>query len=332
MLKIIYAIGKEYSGVLQLRRFLQAIDFPCEIKIAAHLHHLPYLSRIDWVMDAIYNRTQVIVWEDFHNLFGKRELYQNLNFHACKTLLEAIEEFQPDLVLGDGEYLVIHCADWLGIPFWYLGGSLLSLGAADMTQHKVFKQIFNWSSYNEKLIRMPTPEKYIVPNPFPILDSFTSRRQIEMCSPYYLEAKATEKSGYGIIAVLGEREQIIRKIAKSIELEVEMGGDLVENYQDLLGGADWMITSGESCYLADALYNGIERVFVVPVLKDPENHFNSIIYQRDYHSPYLGELEKAESEAPDLLREAFEVKWRSEFNEEPGKMLHEIIKERFGIN
>lgn len=332
MLKIVYSLGKEYGGALQLRRFLQAIDFPCQVKIAAHLHQLPYLPRIDWVMDAVYNKVQETGWEDYYNLFGKRELTRDLNFHAVKTLLEAIEDFQPDLIIGTGEYIATHCADWLGIPFWYLGGSLLAFGAADMSQHLIFKQHFNWSTGNEKLTRMPTPEKYIVPNPFPILDSFTSRLKFEMCAPYYLPAKATEKSGYGVIAVMGERENIIRKIARNIELEVKIGGDLAEDYPELLGGADWMITSGESCYLADGLYNGIERIFVVPKLEDAENHLNAIIYQRDYHSPYLGQLEKAESLAPDLLREAFEVKWRSEFNEEPGMMLHEVIKERFGLN
>lgn len=114
-MKILYSAGNRPGAGIQLKRFLDNCTNHV-VRVAAYMSAHKYVPKIDWTLNALkaknsFNKKEV------NNLFG----YSGVPFvdlDGVTKLLDDIVEFEPDLIISDGERISAHIASVLDITLW----------------------------------------------------------------------------------------------------------------------------------------------------------------------------------------------------------------------
>lgn len=255
-MKIVYAAGNRSGAGLLLADFLSHSSD--EVRVAAYLQPNHFLPVIHWTLDS---------------LPGSRS-----------TLLKAIDKFQPDLVICDGEPNVADIAAEIGSSILYcsplhlLDGIKWDFGQQNHYTAALYKP--------RELIRSlpPTDLPILIYSPFgdvamrPFL-----RTGYEWIQPYFNSVSSVddERRTESILAVVydSERRNKLETYIKGMERPDAVLLDPIKSstkeYANLLDKACWVLTEGQTKVVADAVYNK-KPLCIMPDLKDPEMLLNAI--------------------------------------------------------
>lgn len=338
-MKILYSAGNRVGSNSQLLRFLTNLPKEYTVRVAAYVKSSHSLPHVDWTLDALHHnvlsRTQA---SKLKELFGRGGI-PILNLDNTKVLLTEITDFEPDIVICDGEPVVAHIAKTLGIKLWYCSPIHLLDG-------------INWSRdqlrYMSKLIptrtilsKYPEPDKIFVYSPFgdvrfrPIL-----QEGYEWMPPYFVTGEETE--GHDCICVINDFDRFgaISKIINSSRHDIALVSPYDETfsnmkhypvtdedkYRKLLGGCKQIINTGETSYIADAIYNK-KSVCAIPSLNDSETLLNSILVREYSIGSDLAQLELMEQLSLDELDNALDIETDADIlSKQPRLYLHERIE------
>jgi hypothetical protein len=248
-MKILYSADDRPGAGIQLQRFLEHNDTHT-IRVAAYMSARRFLPGIDWTLNALktknpFRKNQV------NELFG----YTGLPFvdpDAIEYLLDDIVEWEPDLIISDGEKISAHAASVLDIPLWFCSPLHLLDGVLwDFTQAP-YKAALHKTS--QQLKALPPADRYLVYSPFgdipmrPML-----KDDFEWVTPYTKEPKKFQCSD----------NQRLKQ----------------EGFQIFKQRLDGFFCAGETSFLSDAIYAG-HPVYVSPSADDPESMINALFCQQ----------------------------------------------------
>ncbi len=295
-MKIVYAAGDRRSSSEQLNRFLFNNAHRHTIKVAAFYKSSLSLDYVDWTLDSLYNpftsKDGVLLKE----LFGHHGIPKGIGVDECQFLIEDIENFAPDLIISDGEQICAHVAKTLDIRLWYCS----SLHLLDCIDWEAYDHKYNLQleRLRKVLSRLPKAERTFIYSPFYKVETCPSLLPgYEWVKPYYINAPNKTKDLNLAIIKNNKRFEIISKILQSTMLfECKVIGEDVdlENYKEYLSRADWVLSTGETSFISDALLNGAQSICVTPTLDDDEALLNSIMCRKTEVGFDLAQVEKME--------------------------------------
>ncbi|HVI41038.1 MAG TPA: hypothetical protein VM577_10280 [Anaerovoracaceae bacterium] len=288
-MKIVYGAGNRIGGNQQLFRFLSHCS-DHQIKIAAHIKSSESLSHIDWTLDALYHNLTPKQPQELIQLFGHSGL-PKINLKEAEILIQEIDEFGPDLIISDGEPIVAHIAQALNIRLWYCS-PLHLLDGIDW-QRGDLRYLSLLENTKKFLSKLPPAEKKLIYSPFgDLINAPKLRPGYEWIQPYtYLIDKKPE-SGKNI-AVVQDKTRLskLSKIFNCLSFDLTLftcfsdrfshlqiaPADDIELYKEALSKCNWYLSTGETSYIADAIYNSVKRVCIIPNLIDPESLLNAVM-------------------------------------------------------
>lgn len=286
-MKILYGAGNRVGANFQLVRFLAHNKH--QIKIAAYLKSSESLYHVDWTLDALINTLTPKQTSDVNQLFGHSGV-PNINLSQAEILLSEIDDFSPDLVISDGESIIAHAAQSLSIPLWYCSPLHLLDGVEWERGQLRYTSLLG--ATRKFLETLPKAEKTFIYSPLGDLKNSPSLKSgYEWISPYRLEKFTSEISNKNI-AIIPNQKRIsaLTKILNCVDSDLLLFTEFKDKfskiqsfdikddelYRKLLGECRWFFTTGETSYLADAVYNTVSRVCIAPNLQDPETLLNAI--------------------------------------------------------
>ena len=317
MAKILYSCGNRIGADSQLSRFLKS-NSGHEIKVAAYLKSSESIDHIDWTLNALqhpYNRN---VRTELRELFGNHNV-PAVGIDEVELLISEIYDFGPDLVICDYEPIVSHIAYSLNLRLWYCSPVHLLDG---------IKWEFGQLKYNallakerQTLLRLPPAEKTFIYSPFGDLENRPQLKDnFEWICPYF--EKIDRNSSEANIAVVNDRRRlsILSKILNCVppfdltlfspyiynfsHLEVQNIQN-VESYRWAISNSRWILTTGETSIIADAMYNHVPRLCITPDLNDPEALLNAILCEYYQIADDVGQVEYLEKYAPLYLENSY---------------------------
>lgn len=318
MAKIVYACGNRNGANSQLYRFLKDNNHH-EIKVAAYLRSSQFLNHIDWTLDALNhpyirnNRSELkqILSKDNVPSVGVEELF---------ILMEEINAFEPDLVICDFEPIVSNIASSLGLRLWYCSPVHLYDGV--QWQYGQLRYNGLLAKTKQTLLRLPEPEKKLVYSPFGDLSFGPSLKDgFEWVRPYYISDNKNQNTASLAVVNDLERLPVLSKVLNCIppfnltlfspfeyklsHLECQ---DILDEdkYSFVLSNAKWLLLTGETSYLADAMYRGIQKITLTPNLNDPEELLNASLCRSTLVGDDLGQVEFLEKYAVDTIQKSLE--------------------------
>jgi uncharacterized protein (TIGR00661 family) len=264
------------------------------ICIAAYLKSSHSLSHIDWTLDALHHKAiPKRRSKELQDLFGHFGV-PVINIENASVFLSEAVEFEPDLVISDGEPIAAHVAKSVGAELWYVS-ALHLLDGIDWSKGQL-RYLSRLEKTRKALSRWPEPDRCFVYSPFgdvafrPVL-----KPGYEWITPYHFNSQPGNYN-YNYVCVINEFERfssiirIINSLSEKIALvsPYDETFNNVDNflntdnktYKQLLDGCRKIFTTGETSYIADALYNE-KNVCVAPSLNDPEALLNAILI-REY--------------------------------------------------
>lgn len=286
-MKILYGAGNRIGANFQLVRFLNHTNH--QIKIAAHIKSSESLPHVDWTLDALYNKLTPKQTSDVNQLFGHSGV-PNINLGQAEILLSEIDDFSPDLVISDAEPIVAHAAQSLSIPLWYCSPLHLLDGVEWSRGQLRYTSLL--SATRKFLETLPQAAKTFVYSPLGDLKNRPPLKSgYEWIGPYRFKKLPTELVNKNV-AIIPNQKRIssLTKILNCVDSELLLFTEFkdkfsklqnldikdTELYRKLLGECRWFFTTGETSYLADAVYNTVSRVCIAPNLQDPETLLNAI--------------------------------------------------------
>jgi len=315
-MKIVYSTGNRIGGDIQLKRFLNHNKH--DIKIASYLRSSGSLTHVDWILDACRHKYTKGLKRVFKKAQGQKPL--TICKESGKLLLKEVSKYGPDLIISDGEPIMANIAAELGIKLWYC--SPIHLWDGIVWKSRVFQvEYFSLLEKHIKFIKrkFPKADRKFIYSPFgDIMDGPELREGYEWIRPYYHEVDKTNSTEG--IAVVRDPDRIssLSKILNCIppfnltlfnpyfynlshiECETEL-----DTYIAALSNCRWLFSTGETSYISDAIYNGINRICIAPNLDDPELLFNSFLCKRYDIGDDLGQVEYMKQYAIDEIERSY---------------------------
>lgn len=318
MAKIVYACGNRNGANSQLYRFLKENSHH-EIRVAAYLKSSTFLTHIDWTLDALthcYTRNDRY---ELKKILNKGNV-PSVGVEELFILMEEIAAFAPDLVICDFEPIVSNIASSLGLRLWYC--SPVHLYDGIQWQNGQLRYYGILAKTKQTLLRLPDPEKKLVYSPFGDLSlGPTLKEGFEWVRPYFISNnKNQNKTSLAIINDL-ERLPILSKILNCIPpFDLTLFSPLDQRQSDLecqdildqdkytfaLRNAKWLLLTGETSYLTDAMYGGVQKIALTPNLDDPEELLNACLCRATLVGDDLGQVEFLERYAVETIQKSLE--------------------------
>lgn len=337
MIKILYSAGNRVGADSQLARFVLHNKY--QLKIAAFIKSSRSFNHIDWTLDALYNTWNSVKKQELTQLFGHSGI-PNIDLNNAELLLEEIDNYNPDLIISDGEAIVAHIAQSLKIPLWYCSPLHLLDGIEwNLGQISSFSLLENTKKF---LNQLPPAEKKLVYSPFGDIEMRPSLKEgYEWIQPYHLEIKNTElnNSAVGVIPD-PERYSTLTRILNSVDFEIALFSLFQENFSKLitfslkqelleafLSKSSWFFSTGETSFLADAFYAGISNIVISPNLKDAETILNAQLAFYYKIGSNVSQLELMGKFAVEEINYTFEKQQNRKFLSNQNRLkLHEMIE------
>ena len=343
-MKIVYSCANRIGAGVQLTRFLREIDGNPNftVRIAGYVQPTESLTHIDWTLDALKHRYSLKNKQELIKLFGYHGI-PDVGFNELSILLEEISEFNPDIVICDAEPIVANIAKTLGLRLWYT--SPLHLLDGVKWKPGQIKYRAKLEKYKKLLAKLPKAERRFVYSPFGSLYGVELKDGFEWMTPYHVEGYGQTSGGVAIIKNRN-RISILSKILNcvspfdltlfsrygynlshlaSVNMLDEKNRDI---YRDIVSRSSWVFTTGETNFVADALYNGA-KICVAPDLEDPEALLNAIMVRNYGVGDDLAQVELLESYAVEAIEKSYSS-WASTSytlkNKAAGIFLHKELE------
>jgi len=320
--KIVYSTGNRIGGDIQLKRFLNYNEH--DIKIAAYLRSSGSLTHVDWTLDALVHKHGKGVKTALNELFGHTGI-PHIGLEEAASLMEDICDYDPDLIICDGEPIVANIAKSLDIKLWYCSPLHMLDGIQwERGQLRYFSLL---DKTRKALSRLPKADKVFIYSPFgdiafrPML-----KAGYEWIRPYYHNVGGSRCSE-GIAVIRDpERISILSKILNCVppftftlfspfsynlsHLESKNISD-VEKYKIALSNCKWLFTTGETSFISDAIYNGVNRICIAPNLNDPESLLNAILCRYYNLGDNTGQVEYMKQHAVGEVEKSYNNTYKS---------------------
>jgi hypothetical protein len=274
--KIVYGAGKRPSANHQLSNFLREIQ--AEVKVAAYLESSGSVPEIEWTLDAI-----------------------DYNSELQKQLYLDIKDYNPDLIISDGELYVSEIASLLNIKLFYC--SSLHLYDKAKKEFSFFGRD-TLKSLDKFLRKFPRADKTFVYTPFCDIQMRPELENAEFITPY------ENSSGCDILVDNLERKKIITEMLCHVK------------------NRNYIISDAATHNISSAFYEQ-KPLVVVPSAKDPEAILNANWITHYQLGLNLFQIELTEKMGIEQLKDANEsVKIKSNYlSIQDRPYLHEIIEE-----
>jgi len=337
-MKILYSAGNRVGANSQLCRFLTNLSPEHTVRVAAYVKSSHSLPHIDWTLDALHHnvipKSQAF---ELKGLFGHAGV-PLVNLDNVTIFLVEIADFKPDIVICDMEPIAAHIAQAIEAELWYCSPIHLLDGVEwDRGQLRYLSKL---DQTRDHLAKLPEPTKRFVYSPFgdvafrPIL-----KEGYEWVPPYHVTAEGSHD--HDCLCVINDfnRFGALTKIINSSDKDIALispydetfsnikhyGIENSEEYKKLLGGCSKIINTGETSYVADAIYNN-KIIHVAPTLNDPETLLNAILVQEYGVGSDLSQIELMDKFALDKTEEALEKVFSTDILSKQNRLcLHERI-------
>lgn len=267
-MRILYSAGKRNSSQLQTKRFLEN----CSHDIVVAGYKSKYFN-------------------------------PNINLRNVKLnddeYLRKVSDLNPDLIICDIEHKSANVAKKLGKPLWLCSSEHLPLRLKWYDSNDYL--VTNYNAFLRRtrnvLYTIGKVEDVFVYSPFGDFDIiYKNNPDQKWITPYHIKLEDKEK--YRNIAVitdsnrLGKLVKTIKSLSfncsifcniqdaysyKNLHSNLEFCDiDDVELYSRYLSETKFLISMGETGYLSDAIYNGVNHICVAPSLSDNETLMNAI--------------------------------------------------------
>lgn len=326
MLKILYAASDNENSLIQLSRFLKAIEGkPYIVKIAAYKKSSPKNVSIDWNLDCL------------KNIFKPEQVSKNNDNFT--TYFEQVKYYNPDLIISDLEYYTSYIADVLNITLWQCSSFLIAFalgrGAVSNTG---FTKHYSYltkrgGERNEITYLLNNSNCNFVYSHFGDLpNSPELKSNFEWIRPYHEVGKNYIPCSHNVVAGLLKNNKNIFHLLKKYPDSVAFTNFYEENYANLqlkdidnfeeykcnLYNSKLFVCEGQTSFLADAFYNNKYSV-VMMNLKDPECVINSLFSEKL-------QLSHTIYDAKEDLSQYFDLSIQNSYNKQI-KYLHEKLDE-----
>ncbi|MHA2427477.1 MAG: hypothetical protein ACXADB_05600 [Candidatus Hermodarchaeia archaeon] len=322
-MKIVYSCSNRIGAGVQLTRFLRRMEgSEHEVRIAGFRRPTESITHIDWTLDAMRHRYSSKNKQGLIELFGYHGL-PDVGFKELSILLEEISEYNPDLVICDAEPIVANIAKVLGFRLWYC--SPLHLLDGVKWGPGQIKYRARLEKHRKLLDKLPIAERVFVYSPFGDIEGTGPELKsgYEWMQPYH-HCGDTDGAKSGGVAILkdGTRISILSKILNcvppfdltlfsrykydlshlvSVSMLDQEGRD---KYRDIVSRSSWVFTTGETSFVADAVYNGA-KVCVAPDLNDPETLLNATLIEQYGLGDDVAQVELMESYAVGTIEKSY---------------------------
>lgn len=265
MLKILYAAQNNSNALIQLARFMQAMDDkPVQIKVAAFKQSSPKGMHIDWTLDALLDISEP-------DLISTKTSTFNIYF-------DQVAYYKPDLIISDLEYFTSYIATNLNVPLWQCSSSLLNFALEYKDKYNA--RLFSRYKY---LLKVDSPLRTgrilnIVDNSehnfvYSHLGDTSSPPHIkgkyEWIRPYHSVGKVSRTCQHNIIACSPNDRKLIAMLKRRGDCVVFSNSTLEQQpdiwikdisnsdeYYCNLKNCNLFVCGGQTSFLADAFYNG----------------------------------------------------------------------------
>lgn len=294
-MKILYSAGNRIGANTQLQRFLTNLSDGHTVRIAAYLRSSRSFQHIHWTLDALqHNILPKKRSQELQQIFGHSGV-PLVNMENATVFLSEVVEFEPDLIISDGEPISAHIAKALGVRLWYCS-PLHLLDGIDWEKGQL-RYLSLLENTRKMLSKLPEAENNFVYSPFgdirfrPVLKS-----GYEWILPYHNSIEKSPAEQQETIFVLNDFDRFppLTKVLNSLSTKIALASPFGESftnidhysvddtnvYNALLKGCSRLITTGETSYVADAFYQE-KGICITPSLDDPESLLNGILI-REY--------------------------------------------------
>jgi len=318
-MRILYCAGNRVGANSQLFRFLASLPSTHEVKVAAFVKSSHSLIHIDWTLDSLYNNV-------LHRRHGR--VLQSLlchpepplvNLKNTEVFIKEAKDFCPDLVISDGDTVSPFVARAIGSQLWYCSPLNLLMGIS--WDFGVLKYKSFIAKEYKKLWRLPDPDRMLIYSPFGDVDFRPQLKTgYEWVRPYYSNKSPSDKN-YKCIFVINEFERFaaLTKLINVLSIKTALVSPYTEEfnnidrfldsdnkvYSELLFNCEKIFTTGETSYIADALYNN-KNICIAPTLTDTETLLNASLIKEYSFGTNLGQVELMDMYALDKIEECLE--------------------------
>ena len=284
MLKILYAASDNYNAVIQLSRFIEAVNNkPYKLKIAAYKKSSPINTNIDWTLDCLYH------------IFDKDKVL--LNNDNLNLYYEQVKYFNPDLIISDMEHNTSQIGNALNIPVWQCSSSLINFAINtshkyNLGLHKKYNYTINKSRliYENKLNIIDNSKYNFVYSHFGDINYSLIKENFDWIRPYHTIGKNSIMCKHNICAATYNKNiKMLQLLNKQSDI-VLFNNNIKEEYDNFiikniinnseyfcnLKNSTHFICEGQLSFLADAYYNG-KKPFIILNYEDSESITNSLI-------------------------------------------------------
>ena len=340
-MKILYSAGNRTGAGLQLTRFLR--DTEHEVKVAAYLKSSQTLPHIDWTIEGANHKFSSRRVSDLHDVFGVGK-FPHICVESAEILLADVHEYAPDLIICDGEHIMADVAHALDIKLWFVSPLHLLNGIKWKKGQLKYDSLLD--SHRRMLHRLPPANKTFICSPFCNVEGVEIKDGFEWIKPYYHDIELKDPKNNVAIVKDIERVSELSKILNCVPpfdltLFSKFSYDLsklncinikkVEEYKNLLSECRWLFTTGESSYIADALYAGIPNICISPGLDDPEALLNAILCEWYNAGDNIGQIEKMGRYAIDEIEKSIFRERAFSMNNDYVPTLNERINECLSV-
>lgn len=334
-MKVLYSTGNRIGGDIQLKRFLNNNSH--DIKVAAYLRSSGSLTHVDWTLDALGHKYCRSSKGAIKELFGHGGV-PNIGLGPAAALMEDIYNYDPDLIICDFEPIVAHIAKTLNIKLWYC--SPLHMLDGIQWENGQLRYFSLLDKTRKALSRLPEADRTIVYSPFgDVAFRPTLKKGYEWIQPYYRDVGKAR--GFDGMAVVRDADRIstLSKILNCVPpfnftlfspftynlSHLESRKD-PEKYKVALSNAKWLFTTGETSFVADAIYNEVSRICIAPNLNDSESLLNAILCKYYGIGDDIAQVEYMEKYSIEAVEKSFKKSQENNYlSKQKRKMLHELV-------
>jgi hypothetical protein len=320
-MKIIYSAGNRIGAGIQAQRCVEALTKAGhQVLVAAYNYSFRYLEYIHWCLNAISNKSNS--YRATGKLFDHPGA-PSVNIENTEYLIEDVSSFDPNLIISDGEPVIAHVADTLGIRLWYCSPLHLEDGLDwGYGEKKIFPLLENTRKMLQKL---PKAEKKIIYSPFCAWE-LPIKCDFEMVTPYHSQLFNENAKNNLAIIIDSQREEELKKILVSTKRNVVCCcPDKTNNCKDDIFSSNTVFLLGDTSYLSDCLYSK-KNIILAPSNNDVEALLNSTMIEKFGLGLNLAQVELAGKEAKNQISESFKFDSAINVPELYIPFLHEIIE------
>lgn len=299
----VFAFGKKSGVDLTVLRLKKVLNF----KVAGYYRSTYNLKFVDWLLDPItvdakknHNSTKLLDAK-----LGRA------NLEAVGSLIEALADAQPELLIVDGEETIAKIANKLDCDWIYLSPEHLldGLKIKGEYKHLLFQRYmdvcYDWPKGNR-----------IIYSAIGNFDNHISSNY-EWITPEWIREELGDKV-YDCVFLLDDpsRAAFFTKLAECLNLKIAVGlpydasskyvdtFNIFSDFSQFIGKTDVIFCFGSNSLLTDALMNE-KKILISPKMSDYESLINAQTVQELGFGLEVGQLEFLGSLALDEFKRAF---------------------------